>query len=428
MSRNRLSYREFADLVIKVLQEHAELVYEPERFAVVHKDNGEALQRILLGGFYGEYSGLDPSERPALLAIIEKLFQQEAFPASWENASARLMPHIVDRASVFRSNMHLALGADPSVESAPDFAPFSVIAEVFALVLALDLPDSRVIVTDRQLAGWDVSFEQALDRAYENLIARSAGNFEILADQETGRSNVYASTWYDGYDASRMIVDALLGQFKVHGDCVIAVPTNNQLLVTGSEDRPGLLALHSYLVDAYGRPGCLPPVLVRKDATGWQRFQPASDAELGALLQDMYSNYLANAYAGQKALLTASMNIEGLPIVDYECRGGEGGCKSWSVLPPVPHALLPETDFVELLGRPEAAGPEAEPQSAPGQSAEDAESGKIDENTPADKHTVAFAHFKDVLGADLVDVEQYPPRYLLRAYPDDEKLKALFGS
>lgn len=398
MLRNRLSYGEFAELVITVLKDHGKLSFEPERFAVVQlNDEGVAEQRILLGGFYGEYSGLDPSERPSLIARIESLFIQKAFPATYESAAPRLMPHIVDRWSVFRSNMHLALGV--ASESGPDFAPFSVIAEAFALVLAIDLPDSRIIVTDHQLAAWGETFEHAVDRAYENLIARSGGSFEILADQQTGRSNLYASTWHDGYDASRMIIDALLEQFKVNGDPVIAVPTSNQLLVTGADDSQGLLALHSYLIEAYGRPGSLPPVLVHKDKSGWRRFQPPLNEPLGALLQEMYSAYLSDAYAGQKALLTASMDMEDLPIIDFERKQTEGVVHTWAVIPPVAHALVPETDYVKLV--------------------------KVVDGQVEILASSTFEHFKEILGDHLVDVEQFPVRYLLRAYPDAAQISSL---
>lgn len=408
MSRNRLSYEEFAQLVMEVLKESGRLKYESERFAVVELNEiGEPVQRILLGGFYGEYAGLEPSERPQLIARIESLFLQKAFPATYETAAPMLLPHIVDRWSVFRSNMHLALGAVGGVQApalaesanAPDFAPFSVIAEAFALVLAIDLPETRVIVTDHQLSSWQVSFEAAVDQAYDNLVKRSGGSFEILADQQTGQSNLYSSTWHDGYDASRLLIDALLEQFKVHGDCVIAVPTSNQLLVTGSQDGQGLLALHSYLVESFGRPGSLPPVLIHKDKSGWHRFIPEGSDQFGELLNDMYSAYLSDAYAGQKALLKASMDVEGLPIIDYERRPADGKVRSWAVVPPVPHALVPETDFVKLV--------------------------KDSDGQAEVLASASFEQFKAVLGDSLVDVEQYPVRYLLRSYPSAEQISRL---
>jgi hypothetical protein len=67
---------------------------------------------------FGEYCALDSSERPQLLAKISKLYGESAFPANFEDAKARLMPHLIDRWTVFRTNMNLALGMAKELDDA----------------------------------------------------------------------------------------------------------------------------------------------------------------------------------------------------------------------------------------------------------------------------------------------------------------------
>lgn len=409
MVTNRPSYEQFASLIAETIKPgglSSSLTYDSDAFALVEAPEGAPVQRLLLGHYFGEYCALDSSERPQLLAKISKLYGESAFPANFEDAKARLMPHLIDRWTVFRTNMNLALGMakeldDPNIDVTPDFAPFVVIADAFAMVLALDLSSTRLIVTHRQLASWGIEFDQAIEVAYQNLIARSGGSFEMLVDQETGLSSVYSSTWHDGYDSSRLIIDELLKQFKVQGDHVIGIPDNNQLLITGSEDRRGLIALYQMLADAQNLQQPLPPVLVHKTETGWQRFAPPLLDPLNPLLRGLETAYLSDIYASQKALLLSSMDVESLPILDYERRESEDVVHTWTVVPKVQHALIPETDYVKFVAEPNQSGESKTLASAP------------------------FEKVKEVLGDNLVDVDQYPVRYLMRSYPTADELSKI---
>lgn len=146
MVTNRPSYEQFAALIAETIKPgglSSSLTYDSDAFALVEAPEGAPVQRLLLGHYFGEYCALDSSERPQLLAKISKLYGESAFPANFEDAKARLMPHLIDRWTVFRTNMNLALGMakeldDPNIDVTPDFAPFVVIADAFAMVLALD--------------------------------------------------------------------------------------------------------------------------------------------------------------------------------------------------------------------------------------------------------------------------------------------------
>jgi hypothetical protein len=411
MVTNRPSYEQFAALMAENVKEgglSASLSYDSDSFALVEAGaNAEPLQRMLLGHYFGEYCALDTSEKPAFLARVKQLWNEQAFPANFADAQSNLMPHLIDRWSVFRTNMNLALGMakeleDAHVDVTPDFAPFVVIADAFAMVLALDLKTTRLIVTHRQLAAWGIEFEKAIDTAYQNLVSRSGGEFEMLVDQDTGLSSLYSSTWHDGYDSSRVLIDDLLTQFNVRGEHVIGIPDNNQMLVTGSDDSRGLTALYQMVSDARALPQALPPVLIHKSANGLTRYEAPLLDPLKPLLRNLETGYLSDIYASQKALLLSSMDVAGLPILDFERRENfdvEESFSTWTTVPVVQHALVPQTDFVSFV--------------------------EEKDGTARVLAEASFARVQEVLGENLIDVQQYPVRFLLRSYPTAEQLAQL---
>jgi hypothetical protein len=103
----------------------------------------------------------------------------------------------------------------------------------------------------------------------------------------------------------------------------------------------------------------------------------------------------------RKALLLSSMDVESLPILDYERRESEDVVHTWTVVPKVQHALIPETDYVKFVADPNQSGESKTLASAP------------------------FEKVKEVLGDNLVDVDQYPVRYLLRSYPTADELSKI---
>jgi hypothetical protein len=93
------------------------------------------------------------------------------------------------------------------------------------------------------------------------------------------------------------------------------------------------------------------------------------------------------------------MDMEDLPIIDFERKQTEGVVHTWAVIPQVAHALVPETDYVKLV--------------------------KVVDGQVETLASATFEHFKEVLGDHLVDVEQFPVRYLLRTYPDAAQISSL---
>src|SRR5258708_6433673 len=83
----------------------------------------------------------------------------------------------------------------------PAFRPY---ADGLTIELVLDYPDSVAILGAEQLEKWNVSFDDALAVARENLWRLSNKDFAHVPD------GPYVSTWHDSHDASRLFLHDLL--------------------------------------------------------------------------------------------------------------------------------------------------------------------------------------------------------------------------
>jgi hypothetical protein len=149
-------------------------------------------------------------------------------------------------------------------------APF--VADL-AIVYVNDLPDGMRIVSERDREKLGLT-PAALDaRARKNLDAALPGP---LPDEEVapGVHEVHAG---DSYEASRLLLDdrwkAPAGAVK--GDLLVAAPSRDYLLYTGSRESPEVLTQFRQLVGEYeqtrGHP--ISRTILRRTKTGWQ---PAS--------------------------------------------------------------------------------------------------------------------------------------------------------
>ena len=112
--------------------------------------------------------------------------------------------------------------------------PQQVLAEHLAIGLVYDLPDSMRTIVDEDLENWGVTFYEALEAACANLRQKEDPVFVSPHD------GTYLSATGDNYDASRLILTDMIHQFDVAGDAIAMVANRDTLIVTGSENTPGL--------------------------------------------------------------------------------------------------------------------------------------------------------------------------------------------
>jgi hypothetical protein len=126
---------------------------------------------------------------------------------------------------------------------------------------------------------------------------------------------VWASTWSDVYDASRLLLTDMIHRLAVHGEPVAAIPSRNNLFVTGSLDDEGMAliaALAADILENDTRP-LSSDLLVLRDGT-WQPFRPNLPADIAQRLALSRYRALDSNYAEQKKLLEKIHEKEGTDL------------------------------------------------------------------------------------------------------------------
>jgi hypothetical protein len=187
---------------------------------------------------------------------------------------------------------------------------FRLLAGIFAVSLAVDLPQRTLDVDVATLKRWDADFDALLQKARSNLVGR--GGEEGFRRLGPGR---YRSTWQDGLDGSRLLLPGVLRCLNLDGDPVVVLPSPDTMLVVGSEDIPALRwALAGALEFLDSDPRALNGCPLRLRHFDWEPFQVQAGHPLRPLLEQMRQRRLRDEYVRQKALLDHRNDLAGVPI------------------------------------------------------------------------------------------------------------------
>jgi uncharacterized protein YtpQ (UPF0354 family) len=183
------------------------------------------VRNIQLNNSYNEYK-LDPQRFDDLVATFSAIFSQPSKEAGLDRT--RIIPVIKDRQ--WLDELHNTLKAKGVAQQH--------LAERFndelVIVYAQDDPNRMRYLTTQEDFG--LSREELRSLAIANLK-------RVLPKIEMGRVGDVALMSAGGnYEASLLLIDDIWssGQIQVNGDIVVAIPTRDTLLVTGSRSRSGL--------------------------------------------------------------------------------------------------------------------------------------------------------------------------------------------
>jgi tetratricopeptide (TPR) repeat protein len=384
---------DFAALLQRTLEGAGEtrpIRYDQERFALRIGDNGELC--FNLENVYAEYCQAAPEQREQLLLRVPGFVPyQPHIPDDFEQVRELLLPRVRERIFYELHRMRLEVEGESGVEF-----PHRLIAQDLACGLCVDLPESVVEFGRERFALWEIDFESALELATENLRQRSQEPFEQAAP------GLWISPWRDSHDATRLILTDVIGRLEVNGAPVCMAPNRDVLLVSGSDDRDGLLALAAVAQRVLSDPRPMSSIPLVLGERGWETFAPLP--ELGEQVQRVLGelSVLARArdYSEQRQLLTTMHEQRGLDLYVSEltvARFGQGDVTSFCTWAPGVRALLPRADRVVFIG---------EDQQPLGQ-------------VPWEQVEASFAALlrpRDDL---------FPPRYEVDGFPESEPLQGL---
>lgn len=190
------------------------------------KETDGLVRNIQLNNAYNEYK-LDPQRFGDLVATFSAIFSQSASKEAGLDRT-RIIPVIKDRQ--WLDELHNTLKAKGVAQQhlADRFN------DELVIVYAQDDPNRMRYLTTQEDFG--LSREELRSLAIANLK-------RVLPKIEMGRVGDVALMSAGGnYEASLLLIDEIWssGQIQVNGDIVVAIPTRDTLLVTGSRSRSGL--------------------------------------------------------------------------------------------------------------------------------------------------------------------------------------------
>ena len=302
--------------------------------------------KLYLGNVLHDLRRSRRGARPALLKrfLEGMLAPDNAIPASYEDARPRLMPVVRRRDDMgIVALSTLSAVEDPSKRFLPATKPLT---GDLVVALVCDQPTSMAYVNERELPKWQVTFDQALNDALDNL----RGLPEHGGWQQIGQG-VWSGEWGDSYDSSRILLPDLIHRVGVR-DPVVAVPFRNALMLTSAGNEAGI-ALMAKLIEQHlgGAQRWLSFQLLRLENTQWRPHAPLVAVDAWHVLN------LRNAVAvneSQKELLDAlhARREQDLFVASYQMMARDDlGTLSFSVWAEQVDTLLPHTEFIVFNAR-----------------------------------------------------------------------------
>lgn len=302
---------------------------------------GDSPHQIFLGNLLHDYQRTPRRDRAAL---VERFMSgltpgDEAVPDRYEEARAKLMPVVRGAANIDIARL-TSLKAEPRGDGLR-LASRPLVADLVVALVA-DLPNSMAYVNEDHLKKWEVSFEQALDDALDNLRGLPEhGGWDQLAH------GVWSGQWGDSYESSRILLPDLIHRLGVSNP-VVMVPFRNTLLVTSASNEAGV-ALMANVTNAMASENnrWLSFRLLRLEGTTWSEIDPPPSAQDVLRALDLHGE--ADAYASQKQLLEDILAARNEDVFVATCQlmQKEGGrLSSYVVWSDGVDALLPRADAV----------------------------------------------------------------------------------
>ena len=344
---------------------------------------------IHLHNAYADARKQPAARRSAVIARYLSAFL-DSTAESTDKSPARLLPLIRLRA-VFESTplLHRVSGHAFDASLA---VPYRRLSDDLAIGLGLDREHSIATVNRGQLEAWGMDFDTALAQAIANLRDRSTGSFEAVG-------HVLVSPWRDTYDASRLLLDDLLYRLPIKGDPVVAVPSRDVLLVTGSKDERGieeLIRMTMAVLADETRPLSERP-LIWKDGQ-WAPYEMA--APWPEALIEVGHQRVLGLHQDQKEMLDKVHERDGIDLFVASYRvyrddktGRYASSAQWSR---GVATLLPRTDDIWFYC-----------------------------DRSEEVLVVSWGDAETVLGRMQPEPELYPERFLITDFPTDEQLASL---
>ncbi|RYZ39139.1 MAG: DUF1444 family protein [Myxococcaceae bacterium] len=324
------------------------LEYVPERFVIeAFNSDGGLGMTLSLTNFHDEYLSAPPERRGEVLARLGRVGVLPEAPETYAQARPHLRLVVRARDTFEQFDPH-------SGETVP--VSWRPLGEVLAEALVQDTADAMRYVSSEDLTRWSITYEQARADAMDNLRRMDPVPLRSL----TLGACVISTN--DSYAASRLLLQEVVQGCEVKGDWVVMVPNRDLLLITGSEDATGLLAVAETAVEGVRAPRPVDGHALRLTADGWRPFLPEPGSPSHSLLARLAFASRVRGYQEQTERLRrqpepgdAELYVAGY-LPEQDAKGRFFGQAVWSS---AGETLLPRADIILFVDA--ALGPDAPP-------------------------------------------------------------------
>ncbi len=368
------------------------LEYLADEFRIRHGDGAF----FNLHNAFRDYQNAEKPQRAAVLEgyVATLLRSRDKAARSFEDARPLLRPVIRNLAMLEEVRLHhtRSEGRDAAYE-----VVHRPLGKDCVVLLALDHPESTSTLTKGPEAQWEVTMDEALAIARDNLRADTPDNFEEIVP------GLYIGRWNDGYDISRALLPDVLQRVPVKGRPVLMIPSNDVLLVVGDHDETALRQMVELCFKAQENGRAVSGQIFTVQEQRIIPFESADDTLL-ARLSTLQHLMLQGAYHAQKELLDRihEERAEDLFVATYmlyELADSGGRTFSMCSWTQTVDSLLPKTDRVALV--------------------------ELGADGASNTRLVEWAQIEAHAAGLLEAVKAYPPRYRTRGFPSREQLERM---
>lgn len=201
-------------------------------FAIRHKDEqGKVIFTIFLANMFANFNAVDCEEqRTEILERSVKLWLEPTDTPPFTEAKSRILPVVRPR---------LVYPENPAKEGDLSY-PQVVIGNHLTTLLAVDLDDFIRPLSSQDYEEWDITWDEALDAASDNMQSRANVKWEVYESEDNPEDCLYLHESQDDYGSSLLAFPQMICELKVLGERIIFTPTKNSIIVTGSQSQFGL--------------------------------------------------------------------------------------------------------------------------------------------------------------------------------------------
>jgi hypothetical protein len=324
----------------------ARYTYHPKEFALRRPGTDHV---VFLGNIFATCQTLTRSvQRQQIAGLVHSLVEAtETLPATFGQARAVLMPLVRSMADWHAMQLY----GEQQGQAVAMGPPGIRIGEELGVWLALDRPKSLSHLKASTLDSWAVDFATAFAAAEENLRALTARPFERPDD------GLYASSWHDAYDSSRLLLADLTRSLPLDGAPVAMVPNRDWLLVADGAKPAALERLGALATEIFSLPRPLSSVLLRLGPQGWETMPLDPSRPEQRLLVALQRRDLTGRYAEQKRLLDELHQTTGDSVFVasvFQVDDAVAGPYTIAVWGNGARVLLPRVDRIGFKDTPEA--------------------------------------------------------------------------